>query len=38
MLTVFIKRPDGSISTDASTASLAAAVRDRQTVFWLDML
>jgi magnesium transporter len=38
MLTVFIKRPDGSISTDASTGSLAAAVRDRQTVFWLDML
>src|SRR5258706_11073972 len=38
MLKVFIKWPDGSISNDTSTESLAAAVRDRQTVFWLDML
>src|SRR6266404_4815679 len=38
MLRAFIKRPDGSISKDTSTESLSAAVRDRQTVFWLDML
>src|SRR2546421_4895708 len=38
MLRVFIKRSDGSISKDSSTESLSAAVRDRQTVFWLDML
>jgi magnesium transporter len=38
MLRAFIKRPDGSISNDASNASLAAALRDPQTVFWLDML
>jgi magnesium transporter len=38
MLKVFIKRPDGSVSNDASADSLAAAVRDRETVFWLDML
>jgi magnesium transporter len=38
MLRVFIKRPDGSISNDSSTESLAAAVRDRETEFWLDML
>ena len=37
MLTVFIKRPDGSISNDTSTQSLVAAVRDPKTVFWLDM-
>ena len=38
MLKVFIKRPDGSISNDTSSESLAAAVKDRQTIFWLDML
>src|SRR5438067_1157900 len=38
MLKVFIKRPDGSISNDSSPQSLAAAVKDSATVFWLDML
>jgi len=38
MLRVFIKRPDGSLSTDASTDSLTAAVKDCQSVMWLDML
>ena len=38
MLTVFIKRADGSISNDASPASLSAALKDNTTTFWLDML
>jgi len=38
MLRAFIKRPDGSISTDTSNPALAAALRDPQTVFWLDMV
>jgi magnesium transporter len=38
MLRAFIKKPDGSISNDASPDSLAAAVRDPKTVFWLDMV
>ena len=29
---------DGSISTDSSVAALAGAVRDCESVFWLDML
>jgi magnesium transporter len=38
MLRVFMKRADGSISNDASTEALAGAVRDCQSVFWLDMV
>jgi magnesium transporter len=38
MLTVFIKHPDGTISNDASAQSLAAAIKDCQSVMWLDML
>jgi magnesium transporter len=38
MLNAFIKRPDGTISNDASAESLAAAVKDCQSVVWLDML
>jgi magnesium transporter len=38
MLTVFIKRPDETISNDASTQSLAAAVKDSGSVMWLDMI
>ncbi len=38
MLTVFIKKADGSISNDASPASLSAALKDNSTTFWLDML
>jgi magnesium transporter len=38
MLTVFIKRADGSISNDASPQSLSAALKDNTTTFWLDML
>ncbi len=38
MLSAFIKRPDGTISNDASIPSLIEAVRDRRTVFWLDMV
>src|SRR3954466_12098673 len=37
MLRVFIKRGDGSISTDSSAEALAGAVRDCTSVFWLDM-
>ncbi len=37
MLRVFIKHPDGSISTDASTQSLSAVVTDGKSIFWLDM-
>ena len=38
MLRVFIKRSDGAISNDASTAALSAAVRDCKSIFWLDMV
>src|SRR3954447_24091131 len=38
MLKAFIKRPDGPVSNDTSAESLAAAVRERATVFWLGML
>jgi magnesium transporter len=38
MLRAFIKRPDGSISVDSSAPSLAEAVRDCRSVFWLDMV
>jgi magnesium transporter len=38
MLRVFIKRADGSISNDASTPALVAAVRDCKSIFWLDMV
>src|SRR5687767_3434189 len=38
MLRAFIKKPDGTISNDTSPESLAAAVRDPKTVFWLDMV
>ena len=38
MLTVFIKHPDGTISNDASAQSLAATVKDCQSVMWLDMV
>jgi magnesium transporter len=38
MLTVFIKRADGSISNDTSPQSLSAALKDNTTTFWLDML
>jgi magnesium transporter len=37
MITAFIKFGDGRISTDASDASLAAALRDPQAVFWVDI-
>ena len=37
MLSAFIKHPDGHTSTDASSASLSAALRDPGVVFWLDM-
>jgi magnesium transporter len=37
MLRAFIKKPDGSITNDASPQSIAAALRDPKTVFWLDM-
>jgi magnesium transporter len=35
---VFIKKGDGTISRDTSVPSLVQAVRDRQSVFWLDMV
>jgi magnesium transporter len=38
MLTAFIKHGDGHVSRDTSVESLAAAVRDPECVFWLDML
>src|SRR3954470_20998718 len=38
MLRAFIRRGDGTVSNDASPASLSAALRDPKTVFWLDML
>lgn len=37
MLRAFIKRADGSVSNDASPASLATAMKDGGSVFWLDM-
>lgn len=37
MLTAFILTADGTISRDSSEHALAAAVRDPQTIFWLDM-
>src|SRR5215211_7781537 len=38
MLTAFIKHGDGRVSRETSTEALAAAVRDPECVFWLDML
>jgi magnesium transporter len=38
MLRAFIKRADGSVSNDSSPESLAAAMRDSGSVFWLDMM
>jgi len=38
MLTAFILSPDGQVSRETSEQSLAAALRDPQTIFWLDML
>jgi magnesium transporter len=37
MLIAFIKHGDGRIITDTSSAALAAALRDPNAVFWLDM-
>jgi magnesium transporter len=37
MLKAFIRMGDGRISTDASPASLTAALRDPKTVFWVDI-
>ena len=37
MLTAFIKFGDGRISNDASPPNLAAALRDPQAVFWVDI-
>jgi magnesium transporter len=37
MLNAFIKFGDGRISTDASPANLAAALRDPRATFWVDM-
>ncbi len=38
MLTAFIKHGDGRVIRDTSVQSLAAAVRDPNCTFWLDML
>src|SRR5687768_3168415 len=38
MLTAFIKHGNGRVSRDTSAKALAAAVRDPECVFWLDML
>jgi len=38
MLTAFIRFGDNRISTDASDANLAAALRDPKATFWVDML
>ena len=38
MLTAFIKHGNGAVSRDTSPQALAAAVRDPECVFWLDML
>jgi magnesium transporter len=37
MLTAFIRFGDGSLSTDASEATLVRAIRDPKASFWLDM-
>ena len=37
MLQAFIKFGDGRISTDPDPANLAAALRDRQATFWVDI-
>jgi magnesium transporter len=37
MLTAFIRFGDGRMSTEAVPASLAAALRDPQAVFWVDI-
>lgn len=37
MLTAFILNADGTISRQTTESALAAALRDPQTVFWLDM-
>src|SRR5512145_3260335 len=37
MIRAFIKRPDGSTSTDSTPEALSAALRDPKTVFWVDM-
>jgi magnesium transporter len=38
MLRAFIKQPDGHVSHDTSAEALSAALRDKETVFWLDMV
>src|SRR4051795_11356560 len=38
MLTAFILHPAGHVDRDTSPEALAKAVRNRDTVFWLDML
>jgi magnesium transporter len=38
MLKVFIKTPEGSISTDTSPKSLGTAMKDGKSIFWLDMV
>ena len=38
MLRCFIKHGDGRISTETTYEALAAALRDRQATFWLDMV
>src|SRR5882757_3536568 len=38
MLRVFIKRPEGPISNETRTESLAGAGKDSQCVMWLDMM
>src|SRR4051794_37969318 len=37
MVTAFIKFSDGRISTDASTASIKAALDDPKATFWVDL-
>lgn len=37
MMTVFIRRGDGTLVTDAAHANIAAALKDPKAVFWLDM-
>src|SRR5687767_9913799 len=37
MLTAFIKFGDGRVSTDATPANLAAALRDQKATFWVDL-
>ena len=38
MLRAFIKHADGRVSRETSTEALAAALRDADATFWLDML